>query len=209
MKLRKGVRILLWSAGGLAAGVALLYLLRWPLAGGFVRSKAAELAATHQKADLEFGELGGSLLYGIAARRVALKPRPGSPIRSAEIQTLSVGYGFLGSGEPTIRVDGARIALAAKDGPAPPIQETVRDVVSILRSIRFPGSVSATNVDLVLADGRTVHLDRGGLDHGAWSASLRLEEFGTVEAKGTLAPDGSLDVDVTATAGPLRTAKLN
>jgi len=208
MKLPKGVRIVLWTAGSVAAGLTLLYLLRWPLAGGVVRSKAGDLAAQQLKADLEFGELGGSLFYGIHARRVTLKPRPGSPIRSAEIQDLAVEYGFLGSGEPTIRVDGARIALAAKEGPTPPIHETVRDVVSILRSLRFPGSVSAQKIELVLADGRTVRLDRGSLDHGTWSASLRLEELGTVEAKGTLAPDGSLDIDVAATAGPIRAAKL-
>lgn len=208
MKLPKGVRILLWSAGSLVAGLALLYLLRWPLAGGFVRTKAGELAAQHLKADLEFGDLGGSLLYGIHAARVTLRPRPGSPIRSAEIRNLTVEYGFLGSGEPTIRVDGARIALALKEGPTPPIHESIRDVVAILRSLRFPGAVSATDVELVLADNRSIKLDRGGLDHGAWSASLRLEEFGVVEGKGTLAPDGSLALDLTASAGPIRSAKL-
>jgi hypothetical protein len=208
MKLPKGVRILLWTAGSVAAGIVLLYLLRWPLAGGIVRSKAGDLAAQQLKADLEFGELGGSLIYGIRARRVTLKPRPGSPIRSAEIPDLAVEYGFLGSGEPTIQLDGARIILAAKEGPAAPIHETVRDVVSILRSLRFPGSVTARNIELVLADGRTVRLDRGVLEHGAWSASVRVEELGVVEAKGTLAPDGSLDIDVAATAGPIRAAKL-
>src|SRR5262245_34609997 len=107
MKLPKGVRILLWSAGSLAAGLALLYLFRWPLAGSFVRSKAGALAAQHLQADLEFGDLGGSLLTGIHARRVVLHPRPGSPFRSAEVQDLAVDYGFLVSGEPAIRIDGA------------------------------------------------------------------------------------------------------
>ena len=208
MKLRKGVRILLWSAGSLAALAALLYLFRWPLAGAIVRSKAGALAAEHLKADLEFGDLGGSLFYGIEARRVTLRPRHGSPIRSAEIQTLSVDYGFLASGEPAIRIDGARIALSSKEGPAPPLHETIRDVVTILRSLRFPGSVSARNVEIVLADGKSIKADQGTIDHGAWSAALRMEEFGAVEGKGMLAPDGSLTIGVTATAGPIRSAKI-
>ncbi|RPH36383.1 MAG: hypothetical protein EHM91_16110, partial [Planctomycetota bacterium] len=102
MKLRKGVRILLWAAGSLAVAVGLLYLLRWPLLGGTVRSKVAALVAKELQADLEIGSLGGSLLYGIEARRVTLHPRKGALFRSATVEHLSVKYGFLGSGEPSI-----------------------------------------------------------------------------------------------------------
>src|SRR6185436_11192757 len=114
-------RILLWTAGSVVAGITLLYLLRWPIAGGFVRSKARDLAAQHLQADLDIGDLGGSLLFGFEARRVTLRPRPGSPFRAAEIQDLAVSYGFLGSGDPAIRVDGARVSLARKEGAAPPV----------------------------------------------------------------------------------------
>jgi hypothetical protein len=203
MKIRKGVRILLWTAGSVAAGMALLYLLRWPIAGGFVRSKAAELASQHLQADLEFGELGGSLLYGIEARRVTLRPRPGSPLRSAEIQDLAVEYGFLGSGEPAIRIDGARIALAAKEGPAPPLHETIRDVVSILRSLRFRVGRLRNQGCSPTADDqgrprrdRSRHVERDGA----------LEDSGP-SGEGTLTPDGADDRG-RATTGPLRTAKL-
>src|SRR5207247_4052572 len=98
----------------------------------------------------------GSLLWSIHVRRAALKPRPGAPFRSAEVDRVDVEYGFLGSGEPSITVEGARFALASKEGPAPPLHQTVRDVVSVLRSLRFSGSVAATKVEAVLPDGRSV-----------------------------------------------------
>src|SRR5689334_17473487 len=128
MKLRKGARLLLRIGGILVAALAAIYLLRWPLFGGLVRSKMADAAAKELQADLEVGDLGGSLLWSIHARRAVLKPRPGAPFRSAEVDRVDVEYGFLGSGEPSITVEGARFVLAAKEGPAPPIHQTVRDV---------------------------------------------------------------------------------
>ncbi|MCI0589920.1 MAG: hypothetical protein L0323_24170, partial [Planctomycetes bacterium] len=74
---------------------------------------------------------------------------------------------------------------------------------------RFPGSVSARDVEVTLADGRAIRADRAAVDHGTWSATVRLEEFGTVEAKGTLSSDGALAIDAAATAGPVRSAKLD
>jgi autotransporter translocation and assembly factor TamB len=208
MKLRKGARILLWSGGILVAVVAALYLLRWPLFGGLVRSALAEAASKELKADVEVGELGGSLLWSIRARRVTLKARSGSPLRSAEIGRVDVSYGFLGSGEPSLRVEGARVALASKEGPAAPIHQTVREVISALRSLRFPGSLEATRVELVLPDGGSVTLDHGTLDHGAWSASLHAPGFGRVDASATLRPDGALRIEATASEGKVRTAKV-
>lgn len=208
MKLRKGVRILLWTAGGLAVATAALYLLRWPLFGGVVRSKVADLVSKELQSDVEFGDLGGSLLYGVRARNATLRPRPGAPFRSAVIDDVQVSYGFLGSGEPSITVEGARFALASKEGPAAPLHHTIRDVVSVLRSLRFPGTVAARKVELLLPDGRSVQLDRGVLDHGTWRAALRTEGFGTIEGQATLHPDGALAFEGTATEGPVRQAKV-
>ncbi|HVE39589.1 MAG TPA: translocation/assembly module TamB domain-containing protein [Planctomycetota bacterium] len=208
MKLRKGARILLWSGGILVAALAALYLLRWPLFGGIVRSKMAELAGKELHADLQVDDLGGSLLWSIHARRAVLKPRPGAPFRSAEVERIDVEYGFLGSGEPSITVDGARFVLASKEGPTPPLHETVRDVVSVLRSLRFPGAVSATRVEAVLPDGRSVKLDNGSLEHGSWKVSLQTAGFGILQGAATLRPDGALTFEGGASEGKLRTAKL-
>ncbi len=208
MKLRKGARILLWSGGILVAALAALYLLRWPLFGGLIRSKMAELARKELRADLQVEDLGGSLLWSIHARRAVLKPRPGAPFRSAEVERIDVDYGFLGSGEFSITVDGARFVLASKEGPTPPVHETVRDVVSVLRSLRFPGAVSATRVEAVLPDGRSVTLDRGSLDHGGWKVSLQTAGFGTLQGAATLRPDGALTFDGSASDGKVRSAKL-
>lgn len=209
MKLRKGVRILLWTAGSLAVAVAALYLLRWPLFGGVVRSKVADLVATELRSEVDFGRLGGSLLTGVRAKNAALRPRPGAPFRSATIETIEVDYGLFGSGEPSITVEGARFVLAPKEGPAPPLHQTIRDVVSVLRSLRFPGAVTARKVDLVLPDGRSVQLDRGMLHHGTWTVALRTQGFGTIEGTATLSPDGALVFQGTASEGPIRSAKLD
>jgi hypothetical protein len=208
MKLRKGARILLWSGGILIAALAALYLLRWPLVGGLLRSKMAELVRKELGAELRVDELGGSLLWSIHARRAALQPGPSSPLRAAEVDRIDVAYGFLGSGEPSVRIDGARIVIAPKEGPAPPLHESIRDAVAALRSLRFAGAVSATNVEVVLPDGRSLKLDHGSLDHGAWKVELRTEGFGTVEGSATLQPDGALTFEGKAGEGRVRTARL-
>jgi hypothetical protein len=168
----------------------------------------AQQAAKELHADLEIGDLGGSLLWGIHARRAILKPRPGAPFRAAEVERVDVAYGFLGSGEPSLRVDGVRFVLAPQEGTSSPIQQTVRDVLSALRSLRFPGSVAANNVEVVLPDGRRVKLQRGSLDHGTWSVTLETADFGTIEGAATLRPDGALTIEGTASEGILRSAKL-
>jgi hypothetical protein len=209
MKVRKGVRILLWTAGSVVAGMALLYLLRWPIAGRFVRSKAGELALRHLQVDLEFGELGGSLFTGLEARRVTLRPRVGSPLRSAEIRDLSVDYGFLASGDPSIRVDGARIVLATKEGPAPPVHESIRDVVSVLRSLRFPGAVSARNIDLVLPDEQALRIDSAQFDQREWNTTVLLKEFGAIQGKLIPGAEGAFTFSASASDGPLSAARID
>ncbi len=208
MKLRKAARILLWTASSLLVALLGIYLLRWPLFGGLVRGKLADLVAQNLQSEVEVGHLGGSLLWSIRADDVTLKPRPGAPFRSAALKRVAVKYGFLGSGEPSVTVEGARFELSRKEGPAPPLHETVRDIVSLLRSLRFPGAVAAAGVDVVLPDGRTVSLDRGALDHARWNVSLRTQGFGTVEGSATLGPEGELTFEGKASEGPVRSARI-
>ncbi|HEV3027641.1 MAG TPA: hypothetical protein VG457_08725, partial [Planctomycetota bacterium] len=209
MKKSKVVRGLLWSLAVLAAGLGGVYLLRWPLFEGTVRAKLAELVAKELKSDADVATLEGSLLSSITARGITLRPKGNAPIRSATAEQVRVVYGFLGSGEPTLTVDRARIVLAAKEGPALPLQETIRDVVSVLRSVRFSGVVRARNVDVVLPDGRVLSLGEGSLDHATWALTLRTEGFGKVEGSATLRLDGSFSFVGSASEGPLRSVRIN
>jgi len=51
MKIRKVVRVFLWSAAALLVAMVAVYLLRWPLFGGTVRSKLAELVGKELHSD--------------------------------------------------------------------------------------------------------------------------------------------------------------
>ncbi|MBV8878442.1 MAG: translocation/assembly module TamB domain-containing protein [Planctomycetaceae bacterium] len=209
MKKLKAVRIVLWTLGGLAVALAGLYLLRWPLFEGTVRAKLSELIGKELNSEVDVRSLGGSLLRSITAEDIILKPKGNAPIKSATARQVHVVYGFLGSGEPSLAVESARIVLAAKDGPAPPLYETIRDVVSVLRSLRFSGAVLAKNVEVVLPDGRVLALQEGWLDHATWTLTLRTEGFGTVEGAATLRLDGSFTFEGKATEGPLRSARID
>src|SRR5262249_51470055 len=114
----------------------------------------------------------------------------------------------LGSGEPSLTVEGARIVIAPADGPAPPLHETIRDVVSILRSLRFSGTVKAKRVDVVLPDGRVLALEEGSLDHATCALTLRTEGFGTIEGSAPLGLDASSTFDGKANDGPIRSARI-
>src|SRR5436190_1109820 len=129
MKKHKILRILLWSLGGLTVTLAAVYLLRWPLFEGTVRSKISELVGKELNSEAQVEVLEGSLVRSITARDIKLKPKGGAPIQSATVDRVRVVYGFLGSGEPSLEVEDARIVLAAKDGPAPPLHETIHGVV--------------------------------------------------------------------------------
>jgi len=208
MKLRKGLRILLWSAAGLTVAAFALYLLRWPLLEGTIRAKVAAIVAVQLHAGADIETLGGSLLKSITARNVTLIPEGTAPFRSARADRITVKYGFLGSGEPSLTIEGVHVVLTSKDGPAPPLHESIRDVVSALRSLRFSGSVEARKVDVVLPDGRVLALRDGRLDHGSWRLSLQTEGFGTIEGSETLLPDGAFRFEGSATDGPLRSARI-
>jgi hypothetical protein len=208
MKRRKVVRVFLWSAGALLVATVTVYLLRWPLFGGTVRSRLAELVGKELNSDPEVGSLRGSLVSSITAENVVLKPRADAPFKSATAERIRVVYGFLGSGEPTLTVENARIVIAPKDGPAPPLHESIRDVVSVLRSLRFSGTVQARKVDVVLPDGRTLALQEGSLNHATWTLILKTEGFGTVEGTATLRVDGSFVFDGKASDGPISSAKI-
>src|SRR5436190_15217494 len=209
MKKHKILRILLWSLGGLTVTLAAVYLLRWPLFEGTVRSKISELVGKELNSEAQVEVLEGSLVRSIPARDIKLKPKGGAPIQSATVDRVRVVYGFLGSGEPSLEVEDARIVLAAKDGPAPPLHETIRDVVSVLRSLRFSGIVRAKKIELVLPDGRVLALSKGSLDHATWALALKTEGFGTVEGSATLRIDDSFTFEGTASEGPLKNARIS
>jgi hypothetical protein len=208
MKLRKSLRILLWSTAGLVVAVVALYLLRWPLLEGTIRRKVSALMTEQLHATAEIKTLRGSLLRSITATDVTLVPGPAAPFRSARADRVSVTYGLLGSGEPSLTVEGVHVVLTSRDGPAPPLHETIRDVVSVLRSLRFSGSVEARKVDVVLPDGRVLALRDGRLNHGSWKLSLQTEGFGTIDGSATLLDDGSFRFEGNATDGPLRSARI-
>lgn len=209
MTKHKIVRVLLWSAGVLTAGVVGVYLLRWPLFGGTIRSKLSELAARELNADVDVASFQGSLVRSITARDITLRPKGPAPIRSATAEKVQVVYGFLGSGEPTLSVESARIVLSARDGPAPPLHETIRDVVSVLRSLRFSGVVRARKIDVVLPDGRVLALEEGSLDHATWTLTVQTDGFGTIEGSATLGLDGSFTFEGKASEGPVRSARID
>lgn len=209
MTLPKGVRITLWSVGGLLVALLLVYLLRWPLFGGIVREKLGDLVGKELHSDPEVGTFRGSLLRSITAENVVLRPRKDAPFKEAHADRIRVVYGLFGSGEPTLTVEGARIVIAAKDGPTPPLHESIRDVVSVLRSLRFSGTVQAKKVDVVLPDNRNIALQEGRLDHATWALTLQTDGFGTVEGAATLKVDGSFSFDGRASEGPIRHAKID
>ncbi|HLY10823.1 MAG TPA: translocation/assembly module TamB domain-containing protein [Planctomycetota bacterium] len=209
MKKRTILQGLFGTLAVLTAGLVGVYLFRWSLFGGTVRAKLSELVGTELNSDAEVAVLEGSLLKSITAREIRLRPRGGAPIRSATAEKVRVTYGFLGSGEPTLTVDSARIVLSAKDGPAPPLHETIRDVVSVLRSLRFSGVVRARNVDVVLPDGRVLSLEKGSLDHATWALTLHTDGFGTIDGSATLGLDGSFSFEGKASEGQLHHARID
>ncbi|HLY73882.1 MAG TPA: hypothetical protein VKU80_07150, partial [Planctomycetota bacterium] len=208
MKIRRVVRGLLWGLAALTVGLAGVYLLRWPLFEGSVRAKLSELVAKELDSDADVATLEGSLVSSITASGIRLRPRGKAAIMSATAQRVRVVYGFFGSGEPSLTVEGARIVLAAQEGPPLPLHETIRDVVSILRSLRFNGMVHARNVDVVLPDGRILSIGEGSLDHATWKLALRTEGFGTIEGSATLRLDGSFGFAGEASEGPLRSVHI-
>lgn len=209
MRLRKAVRFFVRTTLVLTVAAFAVYLFRWPIFGNIVRTKLAEFAAAQLQCDVEFEGLSGSLLYSVEAQGVTLRPRPGAILASAQLRNITVDYGFLGSGEIALRVEGARIVLARKDGPAAPLHHTASDIVATLRTLRFPGFVSARDVEIVLPDHRTLTLDRGTLDHASWSVALRTEGFGTIDVAAVLGAEGELSFDGRATDGPIRWAKVD
>lgn len=208
MKLAKSVRILLWGSGFLMAAAIALYLARWPLMGGLIRSKISRLAEEHLKAQFQATRLDGTLVTSLRAREVVLLPGPGSPLRSTDIHEIRVNYGLFGSREPFIQVDGARIQLAPTKGASPPVHETLRGVVGLLRSARLPATVEARNVELTTADGKRIWIDQARLNPDSWNLSGQVEGWGTVEATATFGRDGAFAIEAKSTEGPVHAAQV-
>ncbi len=207
-KAKKAVRWILKGAGVLAALAVAVYLLRWPLFGGRVRGEIAKFAEKNLQADVSFTRLGGSLLWGIEAEGVELRPRPGSPVRAGTVRSASVSYGFLGRSPFWIDARGAEIEFAPKPGPRPPVHETVRDAVPVLRSLRFDGRVRVTESGVVLPDGRRLDIADGQLEGDEARVSLRTGGFGAVTLASHRSDGGAILIEGEAKEGPVRSARV-
>src|SRR5579863_9773929 len=126
---------------GVTGAVGLLYLLRWPLFGGLVRSELSRMALQGLHADLVLNELDGSLLWSLHASRVVLVPRSGSPLRSFYLQSIHVHYGFFGISGLHVFAEGAKVQLAPAGRPPKNLGETLQDVVRESRALSLPPEI--------------------------------------------------------------------
>ncbi len=202
-------RIASIAALGAALLAAALYALRWPLLGGIARAKLDGLAGELLEADLADVRLEGSLLWGLEARDLVLRPRPGSPLGEATARRARVEYGFLGQAPPRVRLEGVRLAFRDRGGPAAPPHEIARDALEILGSLRLDGRAEARDARVVLADGRELAVDQVSLEGACWSARFRDPLFGEVEASAETTPSGALAILARAASGPVRFASLS
>lgn len=191
-----------------AAGLALLYLLRWPLFGGIVRARLEDLAARELRADLAEARLGGSLLTGVSARDVLLRPRPGAPFREARAERLSAAYGLFGAGPLRVEVRGARVVLAEPTGPPAPAHEIARDAFSAWLGFRFPGSLRIEDSEIVLPEGGAVRIQHASFDAGGGAVRFRAPGWGPSSAVFRFDPGGAAALELQTEEGPVGTFRL-
>jgi len=206
---KKAARWILGGAAVLAALGLVGYLLRWPLFGGRVRREIARLAEENLRAEVTLTRLGGSLLWGIEAEGVELHPRPGSPLRSGTVHSVSLSYGFLGRSPLRVDARGAEIVCAPRPGPRPPVHETIRDALPILRSLRWDGRARIRESAVVLPDGRRLEIADGRLEGSETRISIRTEGFGEVTLASSGSPGGPLSLEAEAKEGPLRSLRVD
>ncbi len=207
--LRRAGRVARIVVPALALLAGALYLLRWPLLGGLVRKELAAVAAAELEADLERVRLEGSLLWGIEASDLVLRPRPSSPLREASLRRVEVRYGFLGKPPLLVRAEGLRIAFRDRGGPAARPHEIARDALDVLDSLRFEGRAEARDARIALADGTEIEVAEASLEGALWTLRFRQDLFGDVEARAETTPAGAVAVLARATAGPLRAVSLS
>jgi len=183
-----------------------LYLLRWELFGGKVRREVRSALCEALDAEVEIGELSGSLLSDLRLERIRIRPHEGSALAEPlNVESLSLEYSLpallFGAGRPLgrARLEGARIVLRS-GGASPPGRKRadLAAVVELLRGAwRWP-SVQVREVDLVagkfFARGISGRLQLYG-DGEEGSADLDLQvkrlsagelELGRAECRATL-----------------------
>jgi hypothetical protein len=168
---KTGWRRLAIVASLVAAAVTVVWLMRWRILEDRVRGELKKIASELFDADVRFRDLRGSLVTSIAARDVVLAPRPGSPFRDFTIRDFEIGYGLFGAGSLDIRMAGARFVMNPPS--AGPVDmdawiQTARDI----SNFRFPGRLRVSDSDLVLPDGRTLHVMEGEISYGSWRIVL-------------------------------------
>lgn len=204
----KHARRALAGAFLLTGGLALLYLLRWPLFGGIVRARLEDLAARELGAELVEARLSGSLLTGVSARGVLLRPRPGAPFREARADRLSAAYGLFGVGTLRVEIRGARVVLAKPAGPPAPVHEVARDAFAAWLSFRFPGRLRIEDSEIVLPEDRSVRLERACFDAGGGSLRFHAPGWGRSSGGFSFGPAGTASFELETQAGPIRTLRL-
>src|SRR5688572_12255383 len=123
-------------AAGLAGGLLLLYLLRWPLLEGTVRGTLETAVAEHLKGELRQARLSGNLLFSAAADDVLIVGGPTSPFLEIRARRLIARYGFLGLGRPEIQLEGAQVVFVDREPEKPADRpKTVRVAEKIVRSL--------------------------------------------------------------------------
>lgn len=191
-----------------AAAVTLVYLLRWPLFGGIVRARLEDLAARELGADLARACLEGSLLTGVSARDVVLRPRPGAPFREARADRLSARYGLLGAGLLRVEVRGARVVLAEPAGPPAPVHEVVRDAFGAWLGFRFPGRLHLESSEIVLPGGETVRIERASFDAHGGAIRFEAPAWGRSSAAFRFGPAGTAALELETERGPVETLRF-
>ena len=187
-------------AAGLAGGLLLLYLLRWPLLGDIARSELEQAVAQHLKGTLTRARLSGSLLFSATAEEVVID----APFGRLDARRVTARYGFLGLGRPEIDIDGARAVFVDPEPgkPADP-PRTIRIAEKIVRTLKFPGRLTLRDGEVTLPDGRRIAIAEAEVDETKLRARGRVPGFGDVEGS----REGGL-VDARASDGPVRRARL-
>ncbi|HEX7899002.1 MAG TPA: hypothetical protein VF950_14660, partial [Planctomycetota bacterium] len=196
-------RLRKWSlrvAAGLAGGLLLLYLLRWPLLGGVVRGRLEQAVARHLKGELREARFSGSLLSSATAEDVVID----APYGQLRARRVSARYGFLGLGRPEIELEGVRAAFIDPEPGKPPDRpKTVRVAEKIVRTLKFDGRLALRDGEVLLPNGERITVEEAEVDGTRLRARGRLPGFGEVVAS----RDGGV-VEGRATDGPLRRARL-
>ena len=201
-------RRLLTIAAAVAGSLFLLYLLRWPLLGGLVRSRVAAVIADELEGDLREARFSGSLLFGAAAEDVVVAGRPGVAFREIRVRRARASYGFLGLGRLEVDVEGVE-AVFVDPHPERPADDakTVRDAETIVRRFTFPGVLRGTQAGIVLPDGKRIDVREAYADATALRAQARVPGFGEVEASLDRRP-GGFTARARAGEGPVRQARV-